>query len=113
MYYGNRIGYPPEYHSVARIASCLADLGEYINAIEWQKRARLLAYKTYTYVVYILCCYMTILLEDEIQKHNTIDHLLRDFLLVLSHAKKNTNKTKLHLCTKYCTQGEEESCLLL
>ena len=31
---------------------------------------------------------MTILPEDEIQKHNTIDHLLRDFLLVLTHAKK-------------------------
>ena len=31
---------------------------------------------------------MTILLEDEIQKHNTIDHLLHNFLLVLSHAKK-------------------------
>ena len=88
LYYGNRLGDPPGYHSATRMASYLADLGEYVKAIEWQKRAWLLSYKTNTYAVYILCLYMTILLEDEIQKHNTIDHLLRNFLLVLSHAKK-------------------------
>jgi hypothetical protein len=39
------------------MASCFADLGEYVKAIEWQKRAWLLSYKTNTYAVYILCLY--------------------------------------------------------
>ena len=36
LYYGNRLGDPSEeYHSTARMASCFADLGEYVKAIEW------------------------------------------------------------------------------
>ena len=95
LYYGNRLGDPPEYHSATRMASCLADFGECVKAIEWQKRAWLLAYKTSTYAVYILCLYMTCLIEEEFQKQNTINHLLRDFLLVLSHAKKQYKYNKI------------------
>jgi hypothetical protein len=51
LYYGNRLGDPPEYHSAARMSSYLAGLGEYVKAIQC---AWLLAYKTYTHVVYIL-----------------------------------------------------------
>ena len=49
---------------------------------------------------------MTILLEDEIQKHNTIDHLLRDFLLVLNHEKKQYQYNKIaSLYEKLYTRG--------
>lgn len=38
---------------------------------------------------------MTCLIEEEFQKQNTINHLLRDFLLVLSHAKKQYKYNKI------------------
>ena len=34
LYYGNRLGDPPEYHSAARMSSYLAGLGEYVKAIQ-------------------------------------------------------------------------------
>ena len=34
------------------------------------------------------------LIEEEFQKQNTINHLLRDFLPVLSHAKKQYKYNK-------------------
>lgn len=60
LYYGLSSGDRPDFYWLYRKASCLYDLGELNEAVEWQKKAWLCSHPTQTNAFSTLCIFCNI-----------------------------------------------------
>jgi tetratricopeptide (TPR) repeat protein len=89
LFYAAHLGDPPDFHWTNRIASCLFDLGEYEQAIEWQRKAWFLSAPAIADPFVILCIFMLTMFEDgELWGKPSTDHLYREMLYIIIYARQ-------------------------
>ncbi|XP_052094185.1 uncharacterized protein LOC127730106 isoform X3 [Mytilus californianus] len=87
LFYSTYLGDPPEYHWTHRTASCLFDLGEYEQAIEWQRKAWFPSKGSSSYAFYMLCIYMLTMFEQRKMWGKSENPIFREFLYILIYGK--------------------------
>ncbi|CAG2253732.1 unnamed protein product [Mytilus edulis] len=87
LFYSTYLGDPPEYHWTYRTASCLFDLGEYEQAIEWQRKAWFLSKTSTSYAFYMLCIYMLTIFWQNKMWQKGDNSIFREFLYILIYGK--------------------------
>ncbi|XP_063420036.1 uncharacterized protein LOC134705203 [Mytilus trossulus] len=87
LFYSTYLGDPPEYHWTQRTASCLFDLGEYDQAIEWQRKAWFLSKITFSYAFDTLCIYMLTIFERKTLSEKLDHPIFREFLYILIYGE--------------------------
>ncbi|XP_052094187.1 uncharacterized protein LOC127730106 isoform X5 [Mytilus californianus] len=87
LFYSTYLGDPPEYHWTHRTASCLFDLGEYEQAIEWQRKSWFLSKASSSYAFYMLCIYMLTMFWQNKMWQKADNSIFREFLYILIYGK--------------------------
>ena len=87
LLYATYLSDPPEIHWTFRLASCLFDLGEYEQAVEWQRKAWFLSSPSNSFCFYVMCLFMLTMFEERNIWKNADEKHFREFLYVLYYAK--------------------------
>ncbi|XP_063423306.1 uncharacterized protein LOC134707475 [Mytilus trossulus] len=107
LFYSTYLGDPPEYHWTFRVASCLFDLGEYEQAIEWQRKAWFPSNASSSYAFYMLCIYMLTMFEQRKMWAKSDNPFFREFLYILIYGKNKYKDIKRNLKGLYQIRRKE------